>query len=171
MIERKRRKIQMKQIQNTTYYINEEGKVFNKKTNRWIKGSLDKNGYRRFRLFYPDGLQKNVSIHRMVLETFYPVENMNKLEVNHIDGNKDNNNISNLEWVTHEENMSHAKIHSLTNNCHRVGELNSKAKITEDDVRAIRADTRSYQEIADDYDVSKSTIGFIKTYRSWKHVK
>jgi len=47
-------------------------------------------------------------IHRLVLETFKPIENLNKLECNHIDGNKENNYIENLEWVTKSENEKHA---------------------------------------------------------------
>lgn len=81
-----------KQIQKSNYFISEEGKVYNQKTNKFLSGSLDTCGYLRFRL-----KGKNVSIHRMVLETFNPCPNMNSLEVNHIDGNKTNNRLGNLE--------------------------------------------------------------------------
>lgn len=47
-------------------------------------------------------------VHRLVLQHFKPCENMDKLQVNHIDGNKDNNCINNLEWVTDSENKFHA---------------------------------------------------------------
>ena len=46
-------------------------------------------------------------VHRMVAETWIPNPN-HYLEVNHIDGDKDNNRVENLEWVTHSQNMSHA---------------------------------------------------------------
>jgi hypothetical protein len=61
-----------------------------------------KNGYFRIRL---NG--KKYSIHRLIAETFIPNPD-NKPEVNHKDGNKLNNHISNLEWVTHSENTKHA---------------------------------------------------------------
>lgn len=46
-------------------------------------------------------------VHRLVLMTFSPIENMENLEVNHIDENKENNRLENLEWVTHKENQNH----------------------------------------------------------------
>lgn len=61
------------------------------------------NGYLRIAI-----QKKHYLIHRLVLETFNPVENMDKLQVNHIDGNKENNCLNNLEWVTPSENKKHA---------------------------------------------------------------
>ena len=54
-----------------------------------------------------DNKRKNYSIHRLVAEMFIPNPE-NKAEVNHIDGNPLNNNISNLEWVTRNENLKHS---------------------------------------------------------------
>lgn len=66
----------------------------------------DKNGYLRCSL-HKDGKQRNYSVHRLVAETFIP--NLEgKPEVNHIDGNKKNNRVTNLEWVTSQENQIHA---------------------------------------------------------------
>ena len=92
----------VKQIRDTQYYISEDGRVYNSKTKKYLSGSLDKDGYRRFRL---NGL--NVSFHRILMEVFNPVENMSELEVNHINGNKDDNTLANLEWSTRKENMEH----------------------------------------------------------------
>ena len=156
----------LKQIQASNYYVSEDGKIFNKKRGKYLNGSLDKSGYLRFRL---EG--KNVSIHRMVLETFSPRPDMNLLEVNHIDGNKTNNKLENLEWVTHQENMVHAVNNNLTQNCSNTGIKNGRAKLTEDQVRAIRQDTRTCQEIANEYGLVKSTVSAIKNYRLWKNVK
>lgn len=156
----------LKQIQKSNYYISEEGKVFNQKTGKYLQGSLDKNGYLRFRL---EG--KNVSIHRMVLETFDPRPNMALLEVNHIDGDKTNNKLENLEWVTHQENMQHAVKYNLTKKCSNEGIKNGRAKLTEEQVKAIRQDLRSCQKIADDYGLVKSTVSAIKNYKLWKNVK
>lgn len=47
-------------------------------------------------------------IHRLVLITFNPVENMDNLQVNHKDGNPTNNKLDNLEWVTPSENIKHS---------------------------------------------------------------
>ena len=56
---------------------------------------------------YINGKKRNVRVHRQVAETYIP-NPLNKPCVNHIDGNKLNNDVSNLEWVTHSENMTHA---------------------------------------------------------------
>lgn len=53
------------------------------------------------------GVNTNVKLHRLVAEAFIP-NPYNKEEVNHIDGDKSNNNVSNLEWVTHKENCLHS---------------------------------------------------------------
>lgn len=58
-------------------------------------------------LVTPEGKHKNVCVHRLMAETFLPNPE-NKPQVNHIDGNKQNNQLSNLEWVTQAENAQHA---------------------------------------------------------------
>lgn len=55
-----------------------------------------------------NGKKKTYRAHRLVLMAFKPVDNMENLEVNHIDGNKKNNKLENLEWCTSSENQIHA---------------------------------------------------------------
>ena len=50
---------------------------------------------------------RKVSIHRLVMKTFLPREDADKMQVNHIDGNKHNNQLDNLEWCTQSENIRH----------------------------------------------------------------
>ena len=64
------------------------------------------DGYHKVDL-YSNGKRTSVRVHRLVAEAFIP--NPNELpQINHIDGNKENNNVKNLEWVNNSQNMIHA---------------------------------------------------------------
>jgi hypothetical protein len=76
------------------------------KNERILKTNFSKTGYEKAKLF-KDGKRHYFSVHRLVALTFLS-NDFNKKEVNHKDGNKSNNNISNLEWVTSSENQLHA---------------------------------------------------------------
>lgn len=86
------------------YEVSDCGEVRNKLTGKVLK-PFDKHGYKRVRLC-KDKAVFSTGIHRLVMMSFCPVDDMDKLEVDHIDGDKSNNTLSNLRWVTHEENLS-----------------------------------------------------------------
>ena len=101
----------MKQIivdnQVTDYFIIEDGKCWSNKTNCFLKGQKSNSGYLNYNLTLSGGKKKRLYAHRLVAQYFIPNPgNLN--EVNHKDGNKDNNNVNNLEWVTHSKNHQHA---------------------------------------------------------------
>jgi hypothetical protein len=88
------------------YEISNLGNIRNIKTKRLLKQFKDRRGYCRVELS-SNSKTKKYSIHRLVAQTF--ISNpQNKPEVNHKDGNKANNNVENLEWVTAKENIIHS---------------------------------------------------------------
>lgn len=90
------------------------GIVLNKRGEE-IKGFTDKCGYKQVSI-YSDGNQKMVLSHRLILETFNPIRNLDSLDVNHINGIKTDNRINNLEWCTRSENIIHSYKNYLQNN-------------------------------------------------------
>lgn len=93
----------------TSYYITKDGKCYNSNTNKWLKGQKNpKTGYFSYMLTMPNGKKKRCAAHRLVALAYLPRENKNKNQINHIDGNKLNNNLDNLEWVSPQENQQHA---------------------------------------------------------------
>lgn len=86
------------------YAVNENGEVFNLTTNKKLKPQKDTHGYAKVNL-YNNGKSINALVHRLVAIAF--IENpFNYQQVNHIDEDKNNNNVSNLEWVTAKENSN-----------------------------------------------------------------
>jgi hypothetical protein len=89
------------------YFITKEGLIFSSNSNKFLKLFYNPKGYQQVNLYGENCKYKTIYVHRLVAETF--IDNIeNKLEVNHIDGNKQNNNICNLEWCTRSENINHA---------------------------------------------------------------
>lgn len=91
---------------NTNYVVSDTGKVkrVGKEENHSVR--CDHRGYLCIDL-YKDGKRTTRKVHRLVAEAFLPNDNK-KAQVNHKDGNKLNNNVSNLEWVTSKENVMHS---------------------------------------------------------------
>lgn len=89
------------------YLINEQGQVFNSRTNKNVYGDINNIGYHRVTL-YDHGKQKRFFVHRLVAQLFLDNPD-NRNEVNHIDGNKDNNNVNNLEWCDRTYNEHEAR--------------------------------------------------------------
>lgn len=96
------------------YFVSSNGCVFSTKRGvmKELKKEISKAGYERVR-FYNKGVNKLYLVHRLVLSVF--TGGMKDLFVNHIDGNKSNNNLENLEWCTHSENVKHAFATGLNN--------------------------------------------------------
>ncbi len=91
----------------TSYYITPDGRCYNSITNKYLKGQINaRNGYLSYYLNLKGGRKRKYA-HRLVAEAYIP-NPAHKPEVNHLDGNKQNNNVSNLEWTTSAENKLYA---------------------------------------------------------------
>lgn len=131
-----------------------------------IAGSLDKNGYHRVNL-YKDGKVAYKRTNVLVAEYFL-IKPGDEYQVNHIDGNKLNNNVSNLEWVTLKENITHAVKNGLMNP--RYGEDHPNSILSESDIIEIYKSNKSQRKISIEFGVSQSLICNIKKGKIWKHV-
>lgn len=152
------------------YYVTDDGRVYSDKTKKFLSPQLDKNGYEKIQMMSTDGKRHRYSVHRLVLENFHPIDGMEKLQVNHKDGNKQNNKLENLEWMTNYENTRHAIDNKLRD---FNGEKNPSAKLTKQQVYEIVNLFRqnvSCAEIAKKYGVDASTIGRIKNRILWTSV-
>ena len=88
---------------NPDYQISNEGRVWSKKSNRYMKLQKDACGYLRVQLYMGNGKGRTEKVHRLVAIAF--IDNPDNLpEVNHINHQRDDNRVENLEWVSHKEN-------------------------------------------------------------------
>ena len=94
---------------STSYFITEDGKCYNSITNKYLKGQENyKNHYFTYNLTMPDGSKKRCYAHRLVANAYLEPPAAQDAQINHKDGNKLNNCIDNLEWVTPQENAQYA---------------------------------------------------------------
>ena len=166
----------------STYEVSSFGRIktFNWKnhgTEAIMKPALDGGGYLRTMLKRDDGKTHTIKVHRIVGSTFI-LNPEDKPEINHKNGIRSDNRLSNLEWVTHAENIKDSFISGRSNN---EGVKNPCSKLTDDQVRDIRANyvhgRRSQHDagetktqIALRYNVSVGVIKKIIQNKSWKHL-
>jgi len=130
---------------------------------------VDAKGYLRVSLS-KNGVNRTHKVHRLVAEAFIPNPD-NLPQVNHIDGHKTHNTVSNLAWCNQNENMRHACITGLKRND---GEFNSQSKLTQADVDHIRAVYKprdkefSTVALAKKYGVHRKTISRVVTGKYWR---
>lgn len=113
------------------YTIDTDGNVFSKRKNKYLKPNINKYGYCKIKL-QKNKHTKMFSIHRLVAENF--LENKDGLpQVNHKDGNKQNNNINNLEWCSAKYNMNYGTIKEKISkaNSGKIASIDTRLKLSQ----------------------------------------
>lgn len=152
---------------NKYYEISDRGRVRNSKTGHILAQNVNGGGYWYVTLSRPT--KYNLTVHRGMAILFIP-NPFNKAQVNHINGNKLDNSLENLEWVSQEENLKHA----VDNKLMPRGTSSYLAKLDEEKVEAIRISLSEgvmQATLAKEYGVDRGTISGIKLGRTWKHVR
>lgn len=157
------------------YYVSSEGRLRSSHSNNkgvgWkiVKGATVDREYIKVKLI-KDHIYKQVSLHRLVATTFIP-NPKNKPQVNHKNGNKHDNRVENLEWVTQSENILHSYKTGLKKPMR--GVKNWCAKITEADVLMIRKlaiEGQTPTQISKSYPINDATVSKIIHKQIWSHV-
>lgn len=144
------------------YVVTKNGEVYNKKNGHKLKPQINGTGYYRVSIG-----GKLCFIHRLVAKLYIPNPE-NKPQVNHKDGNKLNNNVDNLEWVTNKENT----IHAIKTGLQPIEEKSKVAKLKRSQVQFIKShDEMTRKELADLFNISENTISDIRNGRTWKTVE
>lgn len=164
---------------NEMYEVSNTGEIRNSKTKRIMKQQVNTHGYHTLTVRPKPNKQINVRVHRLVAETFLG-ECSKGYVVNHIDGNKQNNSVENLQYITPSQNNKHALDNGLRKPANMKlyapkGEQHYNVKLTEKDVRYILQLRNEYgygeRKLSKITCFSRGTIGNILSNRSWKHIE
>lgn len=151
---------------NNGYFADVDGNIYNRKGRR-----LRTRSHLNYDMVSIPikGVIEHLLVHRVIALTFLPNPN-NLPQVNHKDGNKKNNAVNNLEWVTASENQKHAFKHLGKT---AKGVRNSQHKLNENDVRKVMSlheNGKHYADIAKVFNVAPTTIYCIIGGYSWNHI-
>lgn len=117
------------------YTVTDQGLFYSNNSGLMKTRNKGNTEYQIINFMKEDGKKKTYRAHRLVLMAFHPIENMDEMEVNHIDGDKTNNKLENLEWCTSSENQKHAFKIGLQKA--RKGSASNFAKLSEQDIEEI----------------------------------
>lgn len=137
-----------------------------------IKGNKHPLGYIRVKL-KNNSSRTGYLIHRLVAETFIP-NPQKKPQINHKNGIKDDNRVSNLEWVTPQENVDHAIDNGFIDHSKQYGEKGNNAQLTKKQVLQIRSvydqGWATQTELSKAYNISQKHVSRIVNKQRWKHI-
>ena len=149
------------------YRVSNFGNVFSIKRDKTLSPADNTHGYLRVSLS-KNGEVKHKSIHSLVAREFIgccPVG----FNINHIDGDKTNNCVDNLEYVSYSDN----NLHAYNNGLAKSGESHYNSKLTDSEVNSIKIRLSNGDKIGDvarDFSVSRETVSAIKHGRNWRHL-
>lgn len=131
------------QIEGCEHYsVDETGNVFNTETNRKLKVDFNSCGYQRVTLWTKFQTRVRKTVHRIVAEAYLENNNLNFV-VNHIDGNKLNNCVKNLEWISASDNAKHAFKLGLRVSPDNAGQIAPNRMFTTEFVSSVRSEIKS----------------------------
>lgn len=156
-------------INSIKYILTTEGKVYSTFNGKEIKQRLNADGY----FCFTSG-KKNfrtcVRTHRVIAKAFIPNPE-GKPEVNHIDSDRTNNNVKNLEWMTRKENILHSYRSGKNNNR---GENNPHSNLTRElviEMRKLYKNGMTINEMAKKNDKPWNTVSNAVKGITWSHIK
>jgi len=151
------------------YLVDEDGNIYNAKTGHKKSLYINRDGYQVLDI-YENNKATRYTVHRIVAIAFIPNPE-NKPCVNHIDGDKTNNKVTNLEWATYSENNKHAFEAGLSTP--KRGELNGRADMTDATAnRVCKMIEEGYRnkEISETLNISRSVVKQVRSGKTWKHI-
>lgn len=155
---------------STNYSINKLGEVRNNRTETILKHSTNRYGYTTLNLWI-NGKKKTQSLHRALAIAFIPNPE-NKRCVNHINGNKSDNRIENLEWATDSENQKHSYNTGLSSK--PLGIKNPFNKWSEVQILKIKEllkqNKYTHREISEIVKTTKYVVDDISCGKAWTHL-
>lgn len=157
------------------YIITDKDEIINTNTGNVLRLLDGRDGYVMVSLMKIGGGTTYLPFHRIKMMAFCPVDNMEKLQVNHIDGNKKNNILENLEWVTAKENINHAWKTGLSNHDTTCGEKSNFSHYTEEQakqvVELLKTNQYTDREIAEvTHTSAHSFVAKIRRKETWKYL-
>lgn len=162
-----------------SYFVSTFGRIYSSMSHKFLKPHIIGRGYISVKLYFLDGSKKDYLLHRLIKMAFEPIPNPDQYQINHIDGDKLNNCLYNLEWVTQSENL----LHMYEAGLRKPGQGHMfNSLFNEEQVHAIckaLQDGLSYDNICinilyartpEDVQRYKANIKLIHEEKNWKHI-
>lgn len=156
------------------YYADDNGHIWSDSKQDYLTEYDDKNGYKKVLLMTldkPSGKGHRFSVHRLILSTFCPCENMQEMTVDHIDGNHQNNKLSNLRWTTIQENLNNPNTKSNRRCYDQNGTHNASAIFDKETLQNLINDVNSgnfkRKEVLNKYQICDETLRRILLKQSY----